>query len=138
MLRTSYTDNSQILGGALAGMSHEDSVIMFTNVGSKSCWVRGYPGVALLNSAGKQIHQAPRSAGSGAVPLIELRPGQQASAMLAGNSASCTSFPHIAGLLVTAPDQTTSVRLGSPSQPVCLDSVSISWLYAGNAGGSGV
>ena len=57
-LKIAYTDNKQIRNGALDGMSHADHVVMFTNEGSASCQTQGYPGVAALNSAGRQIKQA--------------------------------------------------------------------------------
>jgi hypothetical protein len=134
-LKTSYTDNSQINNGSLNGMSHHDSVVMFTNEGSAPCWTRGYPGVALLDSTGQQVKQAVRQPGT--APLIVLKPGQEASVELQANSASCSTYPLVAGLLVTAPDQTTSTRLGPPSQPLCLNSVTIGWLVPGNGGGTG-
>ncbi len=137
-LKITYTDNSAINNGALNGMSHHDSVIMFTNTGSESCQTRGYPGVALMNAAGQQVKQAVRSPLThGSAPLITLAPGQVASAGLLANSASCTSLASVSGVLVTAPDQTTSTRLGPPNQPLCLNSVTIGWLVPGNAGGTG-
>jgi hypothetical protein len=136
-LKTSYTDNSQIINGSLNGMSHHDSVVMFINEGSAPCWTRGYPGVALISSAGQQVRQAVRQPGTGTAPVIVLKPGQKASAELQANSASCSTYPPVAGLLVTAPDQTTSTRLGPPAQPLCLNSVTIGWLVLGNGGGTG-
>jgi hypothetical protein len=131
-LRIAYTDNSQILNGALDGMSHADHVVMFTNEGSASCRMRGYPGVAALNSAGTQIKQAVRySAGT---RLIVLAPGQTASAMVSANTASCTTLTAVAGLLVTAPDQRTSTRLG-PAGKFCLNSLSVLPVEPGNAAG---
>jgi hypothetical protein len=131
-LRTAYTDNSQIRSGALDGMSHADHVVTFTNEGSASCWMQGYPGVAALDSAGTQIKQAARSGGS--APRITLAPGQTASAMVSANTASCTSVTSVAGLLVTAPDQRTSARLGSAGQ-FCLNSLSVGTVQAGDAAG---
>jgi hypothetical protein len=131
-LRIAYTDNSQIRNGALHGMSHADQVVMFTNGGSSSCWMRGYPGVAALDSAGTQIRQAARSGGS--APRITLAPGQTASAMVSANTASCSSPASVAGLLVTAPDQRTSTRLG-PAGQFCLSSLSVGTVQAGNAAG---
>jgi hypothetical protein len=131
-LRIAYTDNSQIMNGALDGMSHVDHVVMFTNEGSASCRIQGYPGVAALNSAGTQIRQAVRSGGN--APLIVLAPGQTASAMVSANSASCTAPTSVAGLLVTAPDQTTSTRLG-PAGQFCLGSLAVGTVQRGNAAG---
>ena len=131
-LLIAYTDNAQIRNGALDGMSHHDNVVMFTNGGSASCQIRGYPGVAALSSSGAQIKQAVRSGASG--PLVVLAPGQTASAMVSANSASCTRTTTVAGLLVTAPDQRTSTRLG-PAGQFCLNSLSVLPVQPGNAAG---
>jgi hypothetical protein len=131
-LKIAYTDNSQIRNGALDGMSHADNVVMFTNEGSTSCQTRGYPGIAALNSAGTQIKQAARASGS--APLIVLGPGQTASAMVSANTASCNTLSSVPGLLVTAPDQRTSTRLGSAGR-FCLNSLTVAPLQPGNAAG---
>jgi hypothetical protein len=134
-LKVAYTDNAQIRNGALDGMSHADSVITFTNVGSATCHTRGYPGVAALDAAGHQIKQAARGqTASGQFPLIELKPGQTASAEITGNTASCTSLTKVAAFLVTAPDQRTSIRLAGAHE-LCLGSLGIDPLQRGNAAG---
>jgi hypothetical protein len=134
-LKVAYTDNAQIRNGALDGMSHADSVITFTNVGSAICRTRGYPGLAALDSSGHQIKQAVRGkAANGQTPLITLAPGQVASAEITGNTASCSSLTKIAAFLVTAPDQRTSVRLAG-SRVMCLNSLGIDPLERGNAAG---
>jgi membrane-bound inhibitor of C-type lysozyme len=131
-LTIAYTDNSQINNGALAGMSHQDSVVIFTNKSSASCQTAGYPGVAVLDVAGRQIKQAVRVAGS--APVIVLRPGQVASALISANSASCVKETRAAGLLVTAPNQRASTRLGADGE-FCLNSIQIGTLQRGNAAG---
>jgi Protein of unknown function (DUF4232) len=134
-LKVAYTDNAQIRDGALDGMSHADSVITFTNVGSAACRTQGYPGVAALDAAGHQIKQAARGrAGSSQIPLIELKPGQVASAEITGDTASCTSLTKVAAFLVTAPNQRTSVRLAGAHE-FCLGSLGIDPLQRGNAAG---
>ena len=134
-LEIQYTDNSQIKQGALNGMSHADTVVMFTNQGSASCQTGGYPGVAALDSAGKQIMQAVRSSGTG--KLITLAPGATASALVSADTASCTSLTPVAGLLVTAPNERTSTRLGSAGK-FCLNSLQVGTLQPGNAAGLSV
>jgi hypothetical protein len=116
-------------------MSHADNVVMFTNRGSASCQTGGYPGVAALDSSGKQIMQAVRSSSTGR--LITLAPGATASALVSANTASCTNLTAVAGLLVTAPDQRTSIRLG-PAGKFCLNSLQVGTLQPGNAAGLGV
>jgi Protein of unknown function (DUF4232) len=131
-LTIAYTDNSQVNNGALAGMSHHDSIVMFTNKSSASCQTAGYPGVAVLDAAGRQIKQAVRVAGS--APVIVLRPGQVASALISANTASCVKMTTAAGLLVTAPNQRTSTRLAGDGE-FCLNSIQVGTLQRGNAGG---
>ena len=132
-LAIAYTDNKQIRQGALAGMSHADNVVTFTNTGSATCRIQGYPGMAALNAAGKQIQQAVR-ASVGKIPLVTLAPGQVASAEITGNTASCTKPATVPGLLVTAPDQRTSTRLG-PYGTVCVNSLGIGPVHPGNSAG---
>ena len=131
-LRISYTNNQQINDGALAGMSKTDNVVMFVNVGSSTCVIQGYPGIAALNAHGTQIQQARRS--GEAVHPVYLRPGAVASALVSADTASCSAPKRVAGLLVTAPDQYTSIRLGSPGE-MCLGSLTVHPAVPGNAAG---
>jgi hypothetical protein len=121
VLKIAYSDNKQIENGGLDGMSHADSVVMFTNVGSAACRTQGWPGVAALDASGRQIKQAVRGAG-GKVPQIT------------GNTASCTTLTSVAAFLVTAPDQRTSTRLNGPRN-LCLNSLGIEPMQPGNAAG---
>jgi hypothetical protein len=113
-------------------MSKTDNVVTFTNVGRSTCVIQGYPGVAALNAKGVQVHQAARS-GSAVRPVF-LRPGATASSMVAANTASCNSPVAVPGLLVTAPDQYTSVRLGAAGD-MCLGSLTVNPVVPGNAAG---
>jgi hypothetical protein len=131
-LKVAYTNNRQILDGALVGMSKTDNVVMFTNKSHSTCVIQGYPGVAALNSHGHQIQQAKRS--GSAVHAIKLRPGATASSLITANTASCNVPPRVAGLLVTAPDQRTSTHLRSPGY-LCLHTLVVHPVAYGNAGG---
>lgn len=131
-LTIAYTGNSRIREGALDGMSKADNVVTFTNHGSVPCQTGGYPGVAALNSAGRQIMQAVRSPGT--LRLITLAPRATASAMVSANTASCTSLTAVAGLLITAPNGRTSTRLG-PAGTFCLNSLQVGTLQPGDAAG---
>lgn len=107
-------------GGTDSSSGHRSVVLKFTNTGSASCRLRGYPGVAALNSAGKQVAQAERTLhgyegglASGQPPVVTLSPGQTASALLEAmayqaDGSSCSAY---AGLLVTAPDAERSTRM---------------------------
>jgi Protein of unknown function (DUF4232) len=134
VLKVAYSDNKQIENGGLDGMSHADSVVLFTNVGSATCRIQGWPGVAALNASGQQIKQAVRGTGGKAVPLITLRPNQTASAEITGDTASCSTLTTVAAFLVTAPDQRTSTRLSGPRN-LCLNSLGIAPMQPGNAAG---
>jgi Protein of unknown function (DUF4232) len=107
-------------------------VVTVTNVSSASCETGGYPGVAALDSSGKQIKQAARA--TDASKTITLAPGAVASALVSANSASCDTLTAAAGLLVTAPNERTSTRLGSPGS-FCLASLQVGTLKPGNAAG---
>ncbi len=132
-LAIAYTGSKQIRQGALAGMSHADNVVTFTNTGPAACRIQGYPGVAALNAAGKQIQQAARATGV-RIPLVTLAPGQVASAEITGNTASCTKLTSVPGLLVTAPDQRKSTRLGR-YESFCVKSLGIGPVHPGNSAG---
>jgi Protein of unknown function (DUF4232) len=131
-LTIAYTNNRQVKSGALVGMNHHDSIVTFTNRSATTCQTAGYPGVAALGPAGHQIMQAVRVAGS--APIIVLRPGQVASALIGANTASCTKMTTAAGLLVTAPNQRTSTRLAG-NGAFCLATLQIGTLQRGNAAG---
>jgi Protein of unknown function (DUF4232) len=132
-LKVQYTSNAQILNGSLDGMSHVDNVVTFTNVGSASCEMGGYPGVAALDSAGKQVMQAVRASSAG--KLITLAPGAVASAMVSANTASCDKPTSAAGLLVTAPNQRTSTKLGR-TITLCLSSLQVAPVVPGDSAGT--
>ncbi|GAA1741700.1 DUF4232 domain-containing protein [Luedemannella helvata] len=96
-------------------------VLIFTNAGDGPCRFYGYPGVAGLDAADKQITQA-RRAKSGPlgglpedrpIPHIDVAAGQAASALLEAADGACEPF---AGLLVTPPDETQSFRIAWPSK----------------------
>lgn|SRR6266487_2384279 len=109
------------LGGGDAGSGHRSAALMFRNTGSVTCRLHGYPGVAALNAHGTQIQQARRTPSGylgglkqgASAPIVDIAPGQSASALLEAlafgpDGGSCTPY---AGLLVTPPDDTRSVRL---------------------------
>jgi hypothetical protein len=109
------------LGEGGAGSGHRSAALMFRNTGSKTCRLHGYPGVAALDAHGTQIEQARRTPSgylgglkpAASAPIADIAPGQSASALLEAlafgpGGRSCAPY---AGLLVTPPDETRSVRL---------------------------
>jgi len=131
-------------------VSHDavDSVfvdyIHFTNRSTAVCTMVGYPGVAVLDRAGRQQFQALRTprgffggySGSGAPPSVTLQPGQTATSDLEGtyldsHQAGCPTDPAV---LVTPPNATTSIRLNI-TVSVCV-APSIHPVIAGQLGSS--
>jgi hypothetical protein len=119
-LRCTAADVVVSLGSTDAGSTHRSVSLIFTNRGTGSCQMTGYPGVAALDSAGTEVMQAQRTLhgylggqAAGAPRVLTLKPSGQASALVEGLAAapdgrSCTGF---VGLLVTIPDDTASTRL---------------------------
>jgi hypothetical protein len=126
------------VGGGGAGM-HTGVVLVFRNTGTVGCRMTGYPGVALLNAQNVQVVQARRTTsgfmGSAPVTTVTLAPGGSASALLEAvdiddTSNACTQYPR---MLVTAPDDTTSIRMDA-GLPGC--SVQIHPVVSGTSGRS--
>lgn len=142
-LTISASDNSDIQQGALAGMSHQDTVWMFTNTRSQTCFMQGYPGITGLDAAGHIIFQAqrqeplPASAVSADKPpaRVRLMPEGKASALLSADSASCDHPTEIPIILVTAPDEKSSTRV-SYGATLCPKSATVHPVVAGNTGGA--
>jgi hypothetical protein len=110
-------------------MGHIGVVLVFKNTSAQTCKLMGYPGVAGLDAAGKQVMQATRTLNGylrvvprgHAPPVVTLTTGQSASAFVegtdvpTGNRTSCPTYPK---LLVTPPNTTQSVVI-SASMPGC-------------------
>ena len=96
-----------------AGAGQRYVAVILTNTTATACTVRGYPGVAALDAAGRQVTQARRGAGPSAT--VRLAPGGSASAVVhataipSGTATACPAdYP---ALLVTPPDTRTSQRV---------------------------
>lgn len=113
------------VGAGTAGLGHVGETLRFHNLGSATCVLTGYPGVALIRSGGRQV-QAKRTpsgylgglpAGSQAPPVLEVRPGETVSALLEGldsQGGSGRPCPNYVSLLVTPPNLRVSRRLARP------------------------
>lgn len=100
--------------------------VIFHNVTHGSCRLYGYPGVAGLDSQGRQVTQATRTnngylGGSYAIRTIMVPAGGSASALVEGSdvasgSGTCRTY---SALLVTAPGTTAShvLRTSFPGCP---------------------
>lgn len=113
------TDLTVTAGTVDAGAGQRYLPVIFHNKGTAPCRLQGFPGVAGLDAKGKQIIEADRETGFTPVAVV-LGPGDVAAAVVhAGavpvNAESCP--PDYAGLLVTVPGDSGTVRLavGLPS-----------------------
>jgi DNA-binding beta-propeller fold protein YncE len=137
-------------GRPVLGLGHEGLPLLFRNVSPGPCIIFGYPGVAALNSKGRQVVQAVRTPrgylgglgnGQAKWPVVELSSGQYASALVegdqdtTGSSSSCPSFP---ALLVTPPDTSTSVVVSTAGIPGGLSGCSTIYVHPVVAGTSGL
>lgn len=96
--------------------------LLFKNTSSSTCRLYGYPGVAVLDSSGKQVSQierTPTSQGSQPTDVL-IPPGGAASAVLEGDpdypNGSCPSYQQ---LLVTSPNTTASTRVSLGGLVIC-------------------
>jgi Protein of unknown function (DUF4232) len=105
-----------------AGSTHRSVILIFRNTSSVICHLTGYPGVAALNSNDQQIAQATRTlhgylGGSTSAATVTLAAGASASATVealaidATTGNGCTPY---AGILVTPPNETHSIKLAWP------------------------
>jgi uncharacterized protein DUF4232 len=104
------------LGSGGAGAGTDFTVIDFTNSGSASCTLYGFPGVSLTNSSGAQIGAAATRNPSKAATVLTLAPGAKASAELgvanAENYPTAACKPTAAAQLkVFPPNQTQAIEV---------------------------
>lgn len=106
-----------------SGSTHRSVILVFRNTSSTRCHLTGYPGVAALNSHDAQIAQAARTlsgymGGATSSGSVTLAAGDSVSATVealaidAATGNSCTPY---AGILVTPPNETHSIKLVWPS-----------------------
>jgi Protein of unknown function (DUF4232) len=105
-----------------AGLDRHVLRLVFTNTSSTVCTLTGYPGAAIVDFSGKQVHQAKRVVGGPVAGTIEkigtvpVPPGAHVFAYLEGQStrgqgaaqAGCDA-PKYPRILVTPPNTRTAV-----------------------------
>jgi Protein of unknown function (DUF4232) len=95
----------------------------FTNVGSQACTLKGYPGVAAVNLAGKQLGSVGTRSGETPRP-VKIAPESSATALLriveAGNYSAAECHPvTAAGVRVSLPGLPVSRAVSYPF-PACV------------------
>ena len=120
------------LGPADAGQIYQPIIV--TNTGTRSCQLRGFPGVSLLDASSSQIGQpATRDGSEGAT--ITLAPGASASAALHTTNGGQSADPCVgpsASIKVFPPDNTQSLTVVAAF--TACGGFSTSTLVAGTAG----
>lgn len=117
------------LGPSSGGAGQHYQALTLTNTGTTSCDLRGFPGVSLLGSDGKQVGQpATREGAEGST--VVLAPGGSATSVLhttaEGIGPTCITG---ASVLVYPPDSTTTITI-SGTYTAC-GGFSVSTLVAG-------
>ncbi len=100
-------------GGAAAGTDF--TVLDFTNTGTSTCTLYGFPGVSMTNSAGTQIGAAATRNPSQASTLVTLAPGAKANATLGVGNAE--NYPAAA----CKPTATAQLKVFPPNQTQAID-----------------
>ncbi|EPD68222.1 DUF4232 domain-containing protein [Streptomyces sp. HGB0020] len=94
------------------GAGQENFPVVLTNTSSRTCTVRGYPGAAFVDGAGKQLGPDPKRS-PGTPATVTLKPGKSAWAGLTFSNPEI-SGAHAAtpaSLLVTPPDERDSLTV---------------------------
>jgi hypothetical protein len=125
---------SASLGNPNAGAGQVYTPLVLTNTGNRTCELRGFPGVSVLDASGNQIGQpASREGSEGAT--VSIAPGKTASATLhttnqgvGGSSCSAQSSK----MKVFPPDDTVALTFAA-GYTVC-GGFQVSTLVAGSAG----
>ena len=113
-----------------SGMGHTGSVLVFTNTGSSTCTLYGYPGADVTNDGQYNFASymnATRVSGGMTVKTVSLSPGSSASAMLEwdvnptnGEPASAANCAGMAGgYLEITPPNTTATDKSDPPLDMC-------------------
>ena len=124
--RCANGDLTMAVGRSRAAAGHVGVALIFRNVSRAACSLFGYPGVAGLDSQGRQAVQATRTTngylgGTYVTRTVVVPPGASASALVEGTdvpsgSQSCVTY---SALQVIAPGQTRSqvLRVSVPGCP---------------------
>ncbi|MFE7900615.1 DUF4232 domain-containing protein [Streptomyces sp. NPDC057424] len=138
---SSTTPPSRCTGGRLSlslgrvspGAGNRYVPLVFTNTGTESCSLNGYPGVTLLDSAGDRIGEPAQRQGPDA-PTVTLEPGGSAYAALHTVVEGVTDkpcSPRAAQVQAYPPGSTWALRTPANSFRVCGDIFEVSAVKPG-------
>ncbi|MGP4092296.1 DUF4232 domain-containing protein [Streptomyces sp. KR55] len=95
------------------GAGQENFAVILTNGSHRTCTVYGFPGVAFVNSTGEAVTPDPERTTGQEERIVTLAPGASAWSALAFTNPALTGVTTVtpAAVLVTPPDETTSIRV---------------------------
>ncbi|MGV9994598.1 DUF4232 domain-containing protein [Streptomyces sp. NPDC003374] len=101
------------------GAGQENFPVVLTNVSGRTCTVRGYPGAAFVDAAGRQLGPDPKRS-PGTPATVTLRPGRSAWAGLSFSNPEVSGARSAkpAALLVTPPDERDHLTVRWTAGPV--------------------
>lgn len=101
------------------GAGQENFALVLTNRSGRTCTVHGFPGLAFVNSAGKQVSGDPVRTGS-STAAVRLAPGRSAWAPLSFTNPGVTGASTVtpAAVRITPPDETASIKATWSGGPV--------------------
>lgn len=116
-----------------AGAGNRYAPLVFTNTGSTSCALRGYPGVSLLDTSNDRIGRPAQRSGS-TLPPVKLAPGEHAYASLHTIARGLTDKPcwkRAERVHVYPPGSREALRAPARSFEVCGDTFDVSAVAPG-------
>ncbi|WUH89060.1 DUF4232 domain-containing protein [Streptomyces sp. NBC_00433] len=120
------------LGGGDAGAGNLYRYLVLTNHSSTTCHLTGYPGVSLLDSAGRQIG-APADRQRSSYTAVELRPGGSASDTIHTINHQGTCLPASAKVRIYPPGNTAAMVIAG-TVTNCDHTFTVTPLAAGRSG----
>ncbi|WP_157855867.1 DUF4232 domain-containing protein [Streptomyces aureocirculatus] len=121
------------LGRIDAGAGNRYAPLVFTNTGTTTCALRGYPGVSLLDASGDRVGHPAKRSGS-MLPAVKLAPGKHAYAALHTIAPGLTDkpcWPRAQRVNVYPPGSKAALRAPARSFEVCGDTFDVSAVAPG-------
>ena len=117
--RCHTSELSASVGPNSPGAGQENFALVLTNRSGRTCTVHGFPGLAFVNSADKQVSGNPARTGS-PTAAVRLAPGRSAWAALSFTNPGITGASVVtpAAVRITPPDETASLKATWSGGPV--------------------
>ncbi|MER6691006.1 DUF4232 domain-containing protein [Streptomyces minutiscleroticus] len=95
------------VGGNDPGAGQKNFPLVLTNTSGRTCTVDGYPGLAFVDGAGRQVSVDPERADGSGEGAVKLAPGESAWAPLSFTNPDTSGAERVtpASVLITPPDE---------------------------------